>query len=74
MSDHQHEACNHLHTCSREIFVYFCKSKCFKYGSTAGVTFLDTPAVANPPYRCLQGTFATAGVPSDVTPRNENIM
>ena len=74
MSSFQHEACSHLHTCSRETRVYFCKSKCFKYGSTAGITCLDTPAVAKPLYRCLQGTFVTAGVLSDVTPGNDNTV
>ena len=74
MSSFQHEAYSYLHTCNRETCVYFCKSKCFKYSSTAGVTYLDTPAAAKLLYRCLQGTFVTAGVPSDVTPGNNKIV
>ena len=35
---------------------------------------MDTPAVEKPPYRYLQGTFVAAGVPSDVTPGNDNAV
>ena len=35
---------------------------------------VSTPAVSKPPCRCLQGTFVTAGVPSDVTPGNDSAV